>query len=412
MKIIRQISCIVIGLVFMFSGIVKAVDPLGSVYKFHDYLMAFNMEWLIFLSLPLAILLCLAEFISGFAVISGIRQKEGIWGVFLLMLFFTPLTLVDAITNQVSDCGCFGDAIVLTNWQTFWKNVVLLIPVIIIFKDRKQIPPVSIKNEWQRVIALAFIFILFCNSNIKYLPLIDFLPYKIGVRIADQMVIPEGTEPDQYQTTFIYEKNGEQKEFTLENYPADDETWVFVDQKSVLVKKGYEPPIHDFALTTLDGIDITNQILADEGYSLMMISKKLDEANSKELLNGYKTGKFVEDLGINFFVLTATSSDEIPNTNNLTFCTVDETTLKTMLRANPGFMLIHNGKIEGKWSSNTLPKDKWFKNMETSKGNNIRLLFSFLYIIVGLYTLILILAINVRKYFRSTPIIISKLLGI
>ena len=397
----------------MFSGIVKAIDPLGSIYKFHDYLTAFNMEWLIFLSLPLAIILCLAEFISGFAVISGIRRKEGILGVFLLMLFFTPLTLVDAITNQVSDCGCFGDAIHLTNWQTFWKNVVLLIPVIIIFKDRKLITPVSIKNEWQRVIAFALLFVFFCIGNLNNLPLIDFLPYKIGVRIADQMIIPEGAEPDQYMTTFIYEKNGEQREFTLDNYPADDTTWVFVDQKSILLKKGYEPPIHDFAITTTEGIDLTNQILANDGYTLLMISKKLNEADSIKLHRGFETGRFVEGAGIDFFVLTASSSSDIlKQMNGLQFCTADETTLKSMLRANPGFMLIRDGKIEGKWSSNTLPNDEWFKNMKTSTGNNARLIFSIFYITVGLYIILLILAINVRKYFSSTPIIISKLFKI
>ena len=410
MRTLRQISCILIGLVFMFSGIVKAIDPLGSAYKFHDYFMAFNMGWLDFLSLPLAILLCLAEFIAGFAVISGIRQKEGIWGVTLLMLFFTPLTLFLAITNPVSDCGCFGDAIHLTNWQTFWKNVVLLIPTIILFKDRKQITPISIKNEWKVIRTLIIFFVLFCIGNLRHLPLIDFLPYKTGVRIADQMIIPEGAEYDQYLTTFIYERNGEQKEFTLENYPADDPTWVFVDQKTTLLKKGYEPPISNFAIITFDGMDLTNQILNRDGYTLLMIAKKLDEADSKKLLSGFETGKFVEDAGINFLILTSTSYDEAQKyMNGLQFCAVDETTLKTMLRANPGYMLINNGKIEGKWSSSTLPQNEWFKSIalgeETSKGNNVRLLFSIFYIAIFLYLVLLILVINIQKYFRSKSLI-------
>ena len=402
----------------MFSGTVKAIDPLGSVYKFHEYLTAFNMGWLIFLSLPLAIILCLAEFISGFAVISGIRQKEGIWGVMLLMLFFTPLTLVDAITNQVSDCGCFGDAIHLTNWQTFWKNIVLLIPTIIIFKDRKQIVPIfSRTKEWRLTSAVIILFILFCIGNLKYLPLIDFLPYKTGVNIAEQMTIPEGAERGQYLTTFIYEKNGEQKEFTIENYPADDTTWVFVDQKTILLKKGYQPPIQNFAITTFNGIDLTDQILANEKYTLMLIAKKLNEADSIKLVSGFRTGKFVEDAGINFFILTATSSDEVQKyTNGLQFFAVDETTLKTMIRANPGYMLIRNGKIEDKWSSATLPDNEWFKNLafgeKTSKDNNARLLFSIFYVVTGLYSVLLILAVNIRKHFRSMPIIISKLFGI
>ena len=403
MKIIRQISGILVGVVFMFSGIVKAIDPLGFAYKLHDYFVAFNIEWLIFLSLPLAILLFVAEFISGFAVISGIRQKEGIWGVALLMLIFTPLTLILAITNPVSDCGCFGDAILLTNWETFWKNVVLSILVVIVFTGKKQITPIlSRTKEWLLTSVVIMLFILFCIGNLRYLPLIDFLPYKTGIRIADQMTIPEGAEHDQYLTTFIYERNGEQKEFTLENYPADDTTWIFVDQKTILLKKGYEPPIHDFAITTLYGVDLTNQILTNDGYTLLMIAKKLNEADSMKLFNGFETGRFVEDAGIDFFILTATTSDEIQKyMNGLQFCTADETTLKTMMRANPGFMLIRNGIIEGKWSHATLPKVEWFKNKafgeKISKGNLAGALFSIFSIVTGLSILTLIFVLNIRR---------------
>ena len=138
MKIIRGFSRVIIGLVFMFSGIVKAIDPLGSAYKFHDYFQAFNLGFLNWLSLPLAILLFTAEFIAGFSVLTGIKQRTGIWGVMILMIIFTPLTFILALTNPVSDCGCFGDAIHLTNWQTFWKNIVLISLAIILFINRKQ----------------------------------------------------------------------------------------------------------------------------------------------------------------------------------------------------------------------------------------------------------------------------------
>jgi len=161
MKIIRHISIIIVGLAFIFSGVVKGIDPLGSAYKFHDYFMAFNMGWLDWLSLPLGILLCAAEFIAGFSLISGIRQKTGIWVVFLLMLFFTPLTLVLAISNPVSDCGCFGDAIHLTNWQTFWKNIILMIFIVILFTGRKQVTTIF-KNstEWIITGIITLLFIL------------------------------------------------------------------------------------------------------------------------------------------------------------------------------------------------------------------------------------------------------------
>ncbi len=138
MKILRLISRIIVGILFMFSGTVKAVDPLGSAYKFSDYFQAFHLEFLKPFSLGLAIILFTAEFISGFSVLSGYRQKTGIWGVMILMLLFTPLTLILAITNPVSDCGCFGDAIHLTNWQTFGKNIVLMILTVILFTGRNQ----------------------------------------------------------------------------------------------------------------------------------------------------------------------------------------------------------------------------------------------------------------------------------
>src|SRR3972149_9654661 len=165
----------ILGLVFIFSGIVKAVDPLGSAYKFHDYFVAFNMAWLDWLSLPLGILLCTTEFIAGFAMITGIRLKTGTWIILLLMLVFTPLTFVLALTNPVSDCGCFGDAVHLTNWQTFWKNVIMIILAVIIFTGRKQVTNIfRSSSEWIITGSLAIIFILFCLGNLRFLPAIDF----------------------------------------------------------------------------------------------------------------------------------------------------------------------------------------------------------------------------------------------
>ena len=162
MKLLKQISIIIIGTVFIFSGVVKAIDPLGSAYKFHDYFIAFGLSWLDWFSLPLGILLCMAEFLTGFAVISGIRQKTGILMAGLLMAFFTPLTLVLALTNPVSDCGCFGDAIKLTNWQTFWKNIVILVFTAIIFIKRKEIKPVfKTTGEWLIIAFAGLLFLLF-----------------------------------------------------------------------------------------------------------------------------------------------------------------------------------------------------------------------------------------------------------
>jgi len=404
MKLLREIGRIIIGLVFIFSGVVKAIDPLGSAYKFHDYFMAFNLGFLDSLSLPLAILLCTAEFTAGFAVITGLRQKAGLWVVMLLMILFTPVTFILALTNPVSDCGCFGDAIHLTNWQTFWKNVVLIILAVILFIDRRNIAAIF-KSSTEYVITglAALMLVFFSLGNLRYLPVIDFLPYKTGVKIADRMVIPEGSEPDKYLTTFIYEKNGEQKEFSLENYPANDTAWKFVDQKSIVVKKGYQPPIHDFSITQLNGGDITQKILSYQGYTLLMVSKKLSEAGSERLSEGYKLSSVFAETGIGFYVLTASSTEDLQKLDNrIVFCSVDETTLKTMLRANPGYMLLRDGVIKAKWSWATLPHKEWFGELASGKidpdNENGSGMFAVLSLSAAVLLFLTILGINMKRY--------------
>lgn len=362
MKVLTTISRIIIGITFMFSGIVKAIDPLGSAYKFHDYFQAFGLEFLYPLTLPLSILLSTAEFISGFAVLSGYRQKAGIIVVVLLMIVFTPLTFVLALTNPVSDCGCFGDAIHLTNWQTFYKNIFLMIFAVILFIGRKHVKNIFTPlKEWTLTGIMTAVVVIFALLNLRYLPLIDFLPYRPGANIAESMQIPEGMPADQYETTFIYERDGIRKEFSLDNYPADDTSWVFVDQKSVLVTKGYQPPIHDFSLTTRNGIDLTDQILSREGYTLLFISTKLEEADPSRLDKGFNLGSYCAANGIDFYAVTASGGDVLMNYDNgLTFCTADEVTLKTIVRSNPGYLLIKDGTIAGKWSWATVPGQEEF----------------------------------------------------
>src|SRR5512138_1453571 len=169
MKLLRTVSRIIAGSVFIFSGFVKAIDPLGSAYKFSDYFQAFHLDFLKFLSLPLAILLFTAEFITGVSVLTGFRQKAGITAIFILILFFTPLTFILALTNPVSDCGCFGDAVHLTNWQTFGKNMFLLVLILFLFSDRKKISQrFNNFTEWLLICAAATTLILFSLANLRY----------------------------------------------------------------------------------------------------------------------------------------------------------------------------------------------------------------------------------------------------
>jgi len=358
MKMLRIISRIIIGIVFIYSGTVKAIDPLGTVYKFKDYFHAFNLDFLSGLSFLAAIILCSAEFIGGFSVLFNIRQKSGVWIVIIMMIIFTPLTFVLALTNPVADCGCFGDAIHLSNWQTFFKNIVLLIPAVFLFITRNKIVShQGITREWAIIAIMLIMFFSFIIYNLRYLPVIDFLPYKTGTYIPDKMIIPEGMPVDTYKTTFIYEKDGQLREFTLEDYPADDTAWKFVDQKSVLVSKGYEPPIHDLLMTSTYGEDLTQHILTSQNPSLLMIARKLEDADPEFLKYGFELGYYCNGNMIDFYILTASGADEVNNFDNgLTFCFTDETTLKTMIRSNPGYILLKSGTILGKWSWVNVPE--------------------------------------------------------
>jgi hypothetical protein len=369
MKYFRYISRIIVGLVFIFSGIVKAIDPLGTVYKFQDYFQAFDLAFLKQLALPAAIALCSLELISGISVLFNIRYKAGIRVVLILMIIFTPLTFILALTNPVTDCGCFGDAIHLTNWQTFFKNIILLIPVIYLLITEKQVSDNNNHTRQWVILSLSeLFFLIFISYNLRYLPVIDFLPYKKGTYIPDKMVIPEGVPSDKYATTFIYEKDGQKKEFTLNNYPSDDTTWKFVEQKSVLVSRGYQAPIHDFVITTISGTDITKQVLESKGYTILMISKKLEESDPELLQRGYDLGIYCIGNMIDFHVLTSSESTGVKRIDNgLSFCLADETTLKTMIRSNPGYILLKKGTVLNKWSWANIPENETISELINKK---------------------------------------------
>jgi len=355
----------IVGIVFTFSGFVKGIDPLGSAYKFEDYFTAFGLSFLQPLALTLAILLAAAEFLIGISLILRIHTQTGIWSAFVFMIFFTPLTLLLALTNPVSDCGCFGDALVITNWQTFWKNIVLFGLSLILFLSRKEQASVYLKKtEW----ILSLLFLLFILSisfiGFKNLPLMDFRPYRIGTSIPESMVIPEGAPQDEYETTLIYEKNSIRKEFTSDNFPWEDTTWKFIDQNSLLIKEGYKPPIHDFNILTPEGDEITDLILNDPGYTFLLISKILKEANSKDLKKANKLALKCNENNIRFYGLTASGNKEIQQNHqdielDFPVYSMDKTTLKTIIRSNPGLILLKEGTILGKWAAKNIPEPEF-----------------------------------------------------
>ena len=357
---ILLIARIIFGLVFLFSGFVKAVDPLGTAYKISDYLEAFSLTPLDFLAFPSALILIATEFTIGFNILFNVHLKATTLIASIFMLIMTPVTLYLALANPISDCGCFGDAIVMTNWQTFYKNVVLCIILIIIaiLKDNTR-PWLSNWGAW--IVTLLPILISFGISIYCYnlLPILDFRPYKIGNNIIEGMSIPEDAPLDKYETTFFYEKNGVEKAFTLDNYPAEDSTWTFVRQESKLIEQGYVPPIHDFSIVTEDG-DITDIILEDAGYTLLIISHKVEKASTKNIKCIKSTIANAKKAGANVIWLTSSYTDEIDNFKakygiNDTFGATDDITLKTIVRSNPGLVLIKDANIIEKWHHNSLP---------------------------------------------------------
>lgn len=361
---ILLIARIIFGLVFLFSGFVKAVDPLGTAYKISDYLEAFSLTSLDFLAFPASLLLIATEFTIGFNILFNVHLKASTWVASLFMLVMTPVTLYLAISNPISDCGCFGDAIVMTNWQTFYKNVVLCIIVAIIALLQNHTRP-WLSNWGAWIVTLLPILISFGISIYCYnlLPIIDFRPYKIGNNIIEGMQIPEDAPLDKYETTFFYEKDGIEQAFTLDNYPAEDSTWTFVRQESKLIEQGFVPPIHDFSIITEDG-DITDLVLEDAGYTLLVISHKVEKASTKNIKCIKSTIANAKKAGAKVIWLTSSYSDDIEKFKseyeiNDTFGATDDITLKTIVRSNPGLVLIKDATVIEKWHHNSLPtKDK------------------------------------------------------
>ena len=359
---ILLIARIIFGLVFLFSGFVKAVDPLGTAYKISDYLEAFSLTSLDFLAFPASLLLIATEFTIGFNILFNVHLKASTWVASLFMLVMTPVTLYLAISNPISDCGCFGDAIVMTNWQTFYKNVVLcIILAIIALLQNHTRPWLSNWGAW--IVTLLPILISFGISIYCYnlLPIIDFRPYKIGNNIIEGMQIPEDAPLDKYETTFFYEKNGVEQAFTLDNYPAEDSTWTFVRQESKLIEQGFVPPIHDFSIITEDG-DITDLVLEDAGYTLLVISHKVEKASTKNIKCVKSTIANAKKAGAKVIWLTSSYSDDIEKFKseyeiNDTFGATDDITLKTIVRSNPGLVLIKDATVIEKWHHNSLPTE-------------------------------------------------------
>lgn len=354
---------LLLGVTFILSGYVKAIDPLGTQYKIEDYLEALAWQGMVpdWMTLGASVVLSALEFCLGVFILLAIRRRVVSKITLVFMAIMTVVTLWLAIANPISDCGCFGDAIKLSNTETLLKNIVLLgCAIVMAIWPTRMWRFISRPNQWI-VFNYTIFFIIVSSLYCLYkLPLFDFRPYHVGANIQQGMVIPEGAEQPKFETTFLLKKNGVTKEFTLDNYP--DSTWTFVDSKTIQTAQGYVPPIHDFSIQTQQGDDLTQEVLNDTSYTFLLISPHLEYADDSNFGDIDRIYEYAQTYNYPFYCLTSSTEPHIKRWQDLTgaeypFYMTDETTLKTIIRSNPGLLLLKKGTIIRKWSHNDLPKE-------------------------------------------------------
>ena len=364
LKMIVNLCRIIVAVTFIFSGFVKAIDPIGTQYKLQDYLGAIGMAGILpnWTLLAVAVFLAAIEFCIGIFLLFAIQRRLISKLTVAFMAFMTMVTVWIVVADPVKDCGCFGDALHLTNTETLIKNIVLLVcSLVIMYRPLAMFRFVSKSNQWI-VTNYTIVFILVSSGlSLYYLPIFDFRPYHIGVNIPRGMEIPKGAKLPQFKTTFIMEKNGQRKEFTLDNYP--DASWKFIDSKTVQTSEGYIPPIHDFSITdNKTGLDLTNSVLSHKGYTFLLIAPHLETADDSNFGDIDRLYEYAQSYDIPFYCLTASTTKAIKRWIDLTgaeypFCITDEAVLKTIIRSNPGLLLLKDGTIINKWSHNNLPNE-------------------------------------------------------
>ncbi|MEJ5054076.1 BT_3928 family protein [Sphingobacterium sp. MYb382] len=370
--ILLGFSRIFVGALFILSGFIKANDPTGFGYKLQEYFHVFHTDFLNDYSTWIAIIICGFEIAMGVFLLLGIYRKTVAWGLLLLIIFFTFLTFYSAFFEVVSSCGCFGDAIPLTPWESFGKDLVLLVFILIIFKYRNRIKPLITSSGKRSFAAFLTLVISFGIGiyTLFFLPFIDFLPYKVGNDIPKLMVLPEGEESDVFE--YIYEiKNkstGETKKVTDKEYMAgiwEDDNWeVIGEPASRLVKKGYQIPIPDLLISNAEGDDVTHEIIENPYYNFIVVSTYIDKLSTADVIALDRINSTIRDLSSDYnlraVLLTASSSDTAQKLNTemdlmLETFYADAVPLKSMVRSNPGVLLLQNGVVIKKWSKLTFP---------------------------------------------------------
>jgi hypothetical protein len=358
-KITAEFSRALVGAVFVFSGLVKAIDPIGNAIKIKEYLSTFELDYFLWTDNILSFGQAALEFTLGFCLLMGVYRKLITFCTLLVLCFMTPLTLYLALFNPVSDCGCFGDALIITNWQTFYKNIVLLACSIFLYIYCRRLTPFYTYKAYWFILPFSFFFcIAFCIQNYDHLPILDFRPYKVGNNIFKLMEIPENAPQAEYH--FIYEKNGVKKAFALEDVPAGDSTWTYIDSKQI--RKGFIPLINSFELYNEEGESIGMQILSRPDPLFLLVAPALDQASDGHIEEINQVYEYAREKRYLFYCVTASSPEGIEEWQKNTgadypFLTADDVVLKTMIRSSPGLILIKEGTILAKWHHNDIPDE-------------------------------------------------------
>lgn len=371
MKFIAGISRFLVGTLFIISGLIKANDAVGFSYKLGEYFDVFGMEWLKPAALTLAMLICIFEVVCGVTTLTGTWPKITAWALMAMIVFFTFLTFYSAYFNKVTDCGCFGDALKLTPWGSFTKDIILLVLIIPIFIYRNKTKSFfSNKGDKIVMVVSSLLVTWFTIYTFRHLPVIDFRPYAIGNNILEGMQLPPGAIKDSVVMVFIYEKDGKQVEFTPSEIGKADSTYKFIDRIDKVVRKGDVPPIHDFSISK-DGSDYTEEILSKEGYTFLMVCYDINLTDKAVFAS--KINEFVKQCDANkipVIGMTASVDNEVELFRHevqaaFDFYSTDATTLKTMVRSNPGLMLLKKGTVVDMWHFNDFPS---FQEFEQKHG--------------------------------------------
>ena len=347
-----------VGLVFLFSSFVKGVDPMGTTFKVQEYMTAWSIggltfEWALPFAEFLSVALICAEFLVGVLLITNAYRRLSAWLLVLMMLFFTVTTLVDAITNKVTDCGCFGDAVKLTNWQTFWKNIALDVPTVFIFLTRNLRRKRRFERDGLILIFAVAAMLVFEIYNIKHEPVIDFRPWKIG----NQMMDLESTEGMKSYVTYRNTKTGESEEFEsaqLMDKLSDSEWAAEWEWESSRVVDPREIAAPGFSMLDLEGEDRAIDLLPAEDGMLIVTVHHIDKVNDKGLREVKRAVALAEDNGIKIVMLTAALPEEVQawmadnDISGLDYLFADATAIETMMRGNPGFMYVKNATVVDK----------------------------------------------------------------